>query len=216
MIKLKIKNIGPIKDGFVSDDGFMDINDVTIFIGNQGTGKSTVAKVFSTLTWIEKALVRGDFTVRFLSQYNRFKKHFSYQGIGNYFNENSEIEYVGHAFTIQYTSTTLNISKNSPKDQYQFPKIMYIPAERNFISSVDRPDLLKRLPLPLYTFLEEYEEAKGCLGGQIDLPVGNMKFIYRKQNKKSMLEGENFEIELLEASTGSFYRFTKNRHGKNC
>ena len=79
---------------------------------------------------------------------------------------------------------------------------MYIPAERNFISSVDRPDLLKRLPLPLYTFLEAYEEAKGCLGGQIDLPVGNMKFIYRKQNKKSMLEGENFKIELLEASSG--------------
>ena len=202
MIKLKIKNIGPIKDGFVPGDGFMDINDVTIFIGNQGTGKSTVAKVFSTLSWIEKALVRGDFTVRYLSQYNRFKKHFSYQGIGNYFNENSEIEYVGHAFTIQYTSTTLNISKNSQKDQYQFPKIMYIPAERNFISSVDRPDLLKRLPLPLYTFLEEYEEAKGCIGGQIDLPVGNMKFIYRKQNKKSMLEGENFKIELLEASSG--------------
>ncbi len=202
MIKLKIKNIGPIKDGFVSDNGFMDINDVTIFIGNQGTGKSTVAKVFSTLSWIEKALVRGDFTARYLSQYNRFKKHFSYQGIGNYFNEKSEIEYIGHAFKIEYSNSMLNITENMEQGNYQFPKIMYVPAERNFISSMDRPDMVKRLPLPLYTFLDEYEEAKRSIGDEIDLPVGNVKFTYRKQNKKSMLEGKDFKIELLEASSG--------------
>ena len=202
MIKLKIKNIGPIKDGFASNNGFMNVNEVTIFIGNQGTGKSTVAKVFSTLSWIEKALVRGDFTAPYLSQYNRFKKHFSYQGIGNYFNENSKIEYIGHAFTIKYSNSTLNISENREKENYQFPKIMYVPAERNFISSVDRPDLVKRLPLPLYTFLDEYEEAKRSIGDQVTLPVGNVKFSYRKQNKKSILEGKGFKIELLEASSG--------------
>ncbi len=202
MIKLKIKNIGPIKDGFVSSDGFMDINEVTIFIGNQGSGKSTVAKVFSTLSWIEKALIRGDFTTKYLSGYKRFNKHFSYQGIGSYFNENSEVEYIGNAFTIKYSNSNLNITENSEKGSYQFPKIMHVPAERNFISSVDRPDLIKRLPLPLYTFLDEYEEAKHSIGDELNLPVGNVKFSYRKQNKKSMLEGKDFKIELLEASSG--------------
>ncbi|MBF0235447.1 MAG: ATP-binding protein [Desulfamplus sp.] len=202
LIKLKIKNIGPIKDGYTSGDGFMDINGVTLFIGNQGTGKSTVAKVFSTLSWIEKALVRGDFTAQYLSLYKRFNKQFSYQGIGNYFNEKSEIEYIGQAFSIKYSDSTPNISKNREEGNYQFPKIMYIPAERNFISSVDRPDLVKRLPLPLYTFLDEYEEAKRSIGDEIELPVGNVKFSYRKQNKKSILEGKDFKIELLEASSG--------------
>jgi len=202
MIKLKIKNIGPIKDGFVSGDDFMDINEVTIFIGNQGSGKSTVAKVFSTLSWIEKALVRGDFTAGYISQYNRFKKHFYYQGIGNYFNDNSLIEYFGNAFTIKYSNSKLEIKENSEKINYKFPKIMYVPAERNFISSVDRPDLVKRLPLPLYTFLDEYEEAKSIIGDGLTLPVGNVEFHYRKQNKKSMLVGKDFKIELLEASSG--------------
>ena len=79
---------------------------------------------------------------------------------------------------------------------------MYVLAERNFVSSVDRPDLVKRLPLPLYTFLDEYEEAKQNIGEGIILPLDNIKFEYRKQNKKSWLIGNNFKIELLEASSG--------------
>ncbi len=59
MSKIKIKNFGPIKEGFkeISPDGsineWMEIKKVTVFIGNQGSGKSTVAKLISTLSWIE-------------------------------------------------------------------------------------------------------------------------------------------------------------------
>ena len=203
MIKLKIQNIGPVKDGLDSNNGFIDFTGVTVFIGSQGSGKSTVAKVFSTLSWIEKALYRGDFTGNYLSQYNRFKKQLAYQGINNYLNENSLLEYTGNAFTIKYHNSKLSIRRgNGHKSDYKFPKIMYVPAERNFVSSVDRPDLVKRLPLPLYTFLDEYEEAKQSLGKGITLPVGQVKFEYRKQNKKSWLVGTDFKIELLEASSG--------------
>jgi len=34
----------------------MDVKKVTVFIGNQGSGKSTVAKLISSFSWIEKAL----------------------------------------------------------------------------------------------------------------------------------------------------------------
>ncbi|KPA15921.1 ATPase AAA [Candidatus Magnetomorum sp. HK-1] len=150
MIKLKIENVGPIKDGYSSNNGFLDFTGLTVFIGNQGSGKSTVAKIFSTLSWIEKALVRGDYTAGYFCQFNQFKKkQLSYQGIDNYLNENSFIEYIGNAFRITYRNLKLKIEKSSSKSDYKFPKIMYVPAERNFVSSVDRPDLLKRLPLPL-------------------------------------------------------------------
>ena len=61
MSRIKIENFGPIKAGCIATDGWIDIKKVTLFIGNQGSGKSTVAKVISTFTWIEKALIRGDF-----------------------------------------------------------------------------------------------------------------------------------------------------------
>ncbi len=201
MNKIKIKNVGPIKDGYKTNNGYIDFSDLTVFIGNQGSGKSTIAKIFSTMSWIEKALVRGDFTGSYLAQYNRFKKQLAYQNISNYLNENSEIEYIGNAYRLHYQNNQLKI-ESTPEKNYSFPKIMYVPAERNFISSVDRPDLVKRLPLPLYTFLDEYEDAKQNVGEGIILPLDNIKFEYRKQNKKSWLIGNNFKIELLEASSG--------------
>jgi len=202
MSKIRIKNVGPIKEGLEANDGFISFKGVTIFIGNQGSGKSTIAKVFSTMSWIEKALVRGDFTGNYLSQYNRFKKQLAYQNISNYLRNNSEIEYIGNAYTLIYKENRLEIVENKEKVNYNFPKIMYVPAERNFVSSVDRPDLVKRLPLPLYTFLDEYEDAKQNISEIINLPINNAKFEYRKQNKKSWLIGDDYKIELLEASSG--------------
>jgi len=202
MAKLKIKNIGPIKNGLTSDNEYFDFSGVTLFVGSQGTGKSTIAKIYSTLSWIEKALVRGDFKPSHLKQYNRFLKHFDYQNISNYFNEDSEIFYKGEAFEIIYKKSRLEIIEKKTYSNYKFPKIMYVPAERNFITTVDRPDLIKRLPLQLYTFLEEYDFAKESISETINLPIGRVKYEYRKQNKKSYIVGSDFKLDLLEASSG--------------
>lgn len=203
MAQLKIKNVGPIKNTNELENSFLNFDGVTVFIGNQGTGKSTISKLFSTLSWIEKALVRGDFKPSYLSQYNRFKKQLAYQNISNYLKDDSFIHYKGEAYQIIYKEGKLEIITVLNTDTtYDFPKIMYVPAERNFVSTVDRPDLIKRLPLPLYTFLEEYEYAKTNLNELVKLPIGNLTFEYRKQNKKSWLIGADYKIELLEASSG--------------
>ena len=200
MAKIKIKNIGPIKDGL--DNDYINFNGVTIFIGNQGSGKSTIAKLFSTLSWIEKALVRGDFSVQYIVKYNRFKnKYLAYQNINNYLKEDSYFEYIGNAYRLEYSKGQFK-AKAIKSEKYSFPKIMYVPAERNFISSVEKPDLIKRLPLPLYTFMDEYEEAKQNIKGNIQLPIGNVKFEYKKSNRKSYISGEDYNIELTEASSG--------------
>ena len=52
MAKIKIQNFGSLKD----NNSWIDLGKVTIFIGNQGSGKSTIAKLISTFTWVEKAL----------------------------------------------------------------------------------------------------------------------------------------------------------------
>ena len=52
MSKIRIKNFGPIKEGYQENDGWLDVKKVTVFIGNQGSGKSTVAKLVSTMLLI--------------------------------------------------------------------------------------------------------------------------------------------------------------------
>ena len=158
--RIKIKNFGPVKEGFKGKDGndWMDIKKVTVFIGSQASGKSTVAKLISTMSWIEKVLVRGDFTEKQLNTFDRFKKHCSYQNIGNYFNDKTIIEYVGRAFSISFKFGKV-LGKKNDDNGYSFPKIMYVPSERNFVSSVRNVNSLKGLPSTLYTFSDEYIKA---------------------------------------------------------
>ena len=137
MSKIKIKNFGPIKEGFLENNGWIDISKVTLFIGNQGSGKSTVAMVFSTLTWMEKSLNRGDIEIAKLNL-NTFYTFFEYQRIKNYFREDTVIEYVGDSRNISYNNKSLAfpIDKSLKTSKFNVPKIMYVPAERNFLSVV--------------------------------------------------------------------------------
>ena len=103
MSRIKIKNFGPIREGFVGNDGWLDISKVTVFIGNQGSGKSTVAKLISTLSWIEKDLFRSAGTTsRFRKQERIFKKYLEYHRIDSYLKDNTEIQYEGEAYRIGY------------------------------------------------------------------------------------------------------------------
>jgi predicted ATPase len=201
MSKIRIKNFGPIKEGFQENDGWIDVKKVTLFIGNQGSGKSTVAKLISTMTWIEKALSRGDFNEKDLTVYNRFVKHCSYQNIQNYFHSKTRIEYEGKAYSILYEFGSVTILKNKDNG-YHFPKIMYVPSERNFVSAVKNVRSLKGLPSTLYTFFDEFIDAIEELKGNVDLPINNVKFEYQKLNQLSWIIGEDYKIKLSEASSG--------------
>lgn len=73
MSRIRIKNFGPIVEGLANNE-FIEIGKVTLFIGNQATGKSSIAKLFSILTWLEKSLYRGDSKASELAKHNKFVK----------------------------------------------------------------------------------------------------------------------------------------------
>lgn len=200
--RIKIKNFGPINDGLTNENGFIDINKVTVFIGNQGSGKSSVTKLISTMTWLEKALYRGEVKASYVTSYNRFVKEYcNYQNLKNYFRPHTEIEYIGTAYHLKFEDGKLTVAAKETNG-YKVPKIMYVPAERNFLSAVDNPDKLKGLPKSLSTFWEEMQRSLRELSGSISLPVGNARFEYDKSNKIPRIVGKTYRLRLSEASSG--------------
>jgi len=90
---------------------------VTLFCRSQGGGKSCVAKLFSIFSWLENALVRGDFSLKYLIEYNRFvKEQYDYQKIKKYFNEDTHLRYHGSAFEMEYRNGKLNVFPMSDMD----------------------------------------------------------------------------------------------------
>ncbi|MEY4936368.1 MAG: hypothetical protein RIS64_2727, partial [Bacteroidota bacterium] len=184
MGKIRIKQFGPIQAGLTSNNGWLEIQKITLFIGNQGTGKSSIAKLISTMMWLEKSLYRGELTEKEVTSYNRFVNHYcAYQNIKNYFDKNgaTEIEYEGALYHIQFISNKLSIkfiNNLNPENHYLVPKIMYVPAERNFLSAVKWRNLekMKELPQALFAFLEELERSQKELTSPITLPIGDATF----------------------------------------
>lgn len=206
MSKIRIKNFGPIKKGCLENDGWLDIKKVTVFIGNQGSGKSTVAKLISIFIWIEKALVRGDYQKKWFEKKNRLKNQFLiYHRLENYGDEglfdNTEFDYQGEAYSIKYKSGFLEISENK-KQNYYLPQIMYVPAERNFIANVKSPKELKLSSDSLKEFLSEFDKAKNEIKGAMQLPINNVDIEYDKLNDIVNIKGRNYKLKLTEASSG--------------
>jgi len=205
MSKIKIKNFGPIRDGCVENNGWIEITKTTVFIGNQGSGKSTIAKLINIFLWIEKALVRGDYNIKWIEQDNRLKNSFlNYHRIENYLNNifgETEIEYVGDAYEIKYKKGKLFILEIS-NSKYSLPQIMYVPAERNFIANLKNPNELKLFSEPLKEFLTEYNIAKKTIKNNLILPIDETYVEYDKLNDIVNIKTTDYKVKLEEASSG--------------
>ncbi|KRH96230.1 MULTISPECIES: AAA family ATPase [Cylindrospermopsis] len=204
MAQIKVQNFGPIKSGLVENDGLVDIRKITVFIGNQGTGKSSIAKLISMFSWLEKQLYRGSLDEKDVISRNRLVNIYcNYNNLKKYFRSGTEIEYRGSAYTMTYADSklTINRSDNTPR-KYVLPKIMYIPAERNFFSVIKKAEKVKGLPLMLLDFFKELERSQQELSETLDLPVGNVKLEFDQTSQNLILRGDNYKLNISEASSG--------------
>ncbi len=192
---IRIRHFGPI-----SESGELDIRSMMVFCGQQGSGKSTVAKLISTCSWIEKALARKEITSKDLTAKNFRERYCGYHYLSNFFKEGKTyIHYQGERAEITYKNDSLFVVEKG-NGNYHMPQIMYVPAERNFMVAVERAEKIRNLPPSLLTMQQVFKKALNA--GDYKIPIDGFSVHYDKLNKITWLHGKDYRLRLHEAASG--------------
>lgn len=212
MKKLVIKNVGPIK----SID--IPLNKINVFIGPQSSGKSTIAKIVSFCSWLEKDVERTESVAMqgVLAELEAFHR------MEGFFNEDSSILYVGDnvAFTYNVDEALelperfdeCNASHYNEKELLLYtiektvaPKVCYIPAERSFVSAMPNAKKYADREDNLLSFIEDWLESKRHYPTAKAMELINLgvKYYYNEKMDRDVLVLENGEkVSLTNASSG--------------
>lgn len=190
MARLIIKNVGPIK--YVD----INLNKINVFIGPQSSGKSTIAKIVSYCSWLEK---RGDAAEESFAKGAQQELE-TYHHMKGYFTDDSSIFYVGENIRFALNCADLLVDIKSKKlkcnnalvhvsEKVINPKVAYIPAERNFVSVL--PDARKYSDKKdgLLDFITDWLESKRHYStekklGMLDLGI---TYHYNEESDRDML-----------------------------
>ncbi len=156
------------------------------------------------MIWMEKTLIRGDETVESLAQPEKLKELLQYHRLQNYFTPQTAFGYWGDAVRITYASGQMSVKRLSQKD-YQLPQVMYVPAERNFISYVEQPDLINLAAGNLKEFLAEFDRARKALTEPMPLPFGKCQLMRDESTGGLTVTGEgasSYQLRLSETASG--------------
>ncbi|MDR2916682.1 MAG: ATP-binding protein [Tannerella sp.] len=203
-----IRNFGPIKEVEISD-----IRPLTVFIGESGSGKSTIMKVVVLFRWIYKMVnIRSYLKHANITQspftFN-FKSYLKNNGFVDFIKDNTEIIYQKGNNIISYKGY-LDASITIPEDELSLEKMCFIADKRNLI-----PDILaakKKDNIPMSFFLEEtfndFSIASEFIK-ELNIDYLGVKYLSKESNAgikyyiESIKEESEYEIKLEDSSSGT-------------
>lgn len=201
MRHLIIRNIGPVKLAEI------ELKRFNFIIGPQSSGKSTIAKILSTCSWVEKEMATtiDEHAVADAAAFRALMDDF--HKMTDYFVEDSEIQFETDVVKISLKGESFNVQLKN-QELYRREKICYIPSERN---SVTLPELqgYEFGPTNLRSFLfdwfnarENYDEIH-----KTDILDLGVKYYYDPNDKryKDRIEhknGKTYHMPLGSASSG--------------
>lgn len=161
MAKIRIQNIGPLRD-----TGWIELTPILVFLGKQGVGKSIILKTICHCRWIEKNIMffcsPGDtkgiaYPFQNYIEFCRFDKSF--------FSNNSEITYEGEVINVKMQKKVIKVQRHKEKNiwkKYLCEKLTLIPAERIALSAI--PNLFSSYRSQttdfLFNHIAEWEDAR--------------------------------------------------------
>ena len=198
MVQLTIKNFGAIHECA------LDINRITAFIGPQGSGKSTVAKLYTAFMWIEKSLTRETISRKDCNA-EFFIKTLRYIEIDHLIESETFLDFIGENYHLCFENGQFSVRKRSVRNNsYILPQLLYMPAERSFLSVLNILSIENLSPV-LYELASSFSDAREQIAKNgFDLPINGYTFHYDKANGTSTISDKNAEysVRLNRAASG--------------
>jgi len=199
MVEIKISNVGPIKKANLT------LNRINVFMGPQSSGKSTIAKIISHCTWVEKDVATSQSLDKY-SNVKHFKDHLEkYHKMNKYFKSDSYIFYKSDVVEMEYNEEKFSIKWND-RYAYERSKISYIPSERNMITLPE----VKKVEFGdtnIRSFLFDWSDArKNYIKNELSLLNLGVNYSYNEKDDKDCIvkhqNGNSYNISLADASSG--------------
>lgn len=200
-----IKNFGPVKHIEIED-----IRPFTVFIGESGSGKSTIMKVIVLFQWIYKMLnIRSYLKYANISQSPfkfDFQAYLNNNGFSDYIeNQNPEIIYKRGSTTIHYKSA-LRTSNLVPENELSLEKMSFISDKRNLISDIlagYKTDMSFFLNETFNDFTLSFKEVSRLVFDYLGVEYFTVPTPMGIKHKIKNIDGNgNYQINLENASSG--------------
>lgn len=209
MLKLKIKNFGPITTG-VEGDGWLDLKKVNVFIGVSASGKSTVAKLIYGLSKVESNayfshLEGKDVSNTLGSSINVSDLNmglFNAYELDGYYTEDTSITVQSDFWNYSYQGTNRQLRVVSQTARANAVKL-YIPSVREnallpFDLTAVKGDINREFLIKLNTARSELKH--------IDVPFlikdKSVGYRYDEQNRQGYVRINGNEVEVDMAASG--------------
>lgn len=196
--ELVIQNVGPIEDVKIK------LNKVNVFMGAQSSGKSTIAKIISFCSWVEKDISVRQSLENYYEPNYFINKLETFHKMKGYFSKKSKIIFSSEIIHLEYTDQNFKISWKN-KFAYKRSKISYIPAER----SISILPEIEKVEFPnnyLKSFLFDWLDARKNYSVNTKLPLLDIdaEFYFTESAKESHISNLNntYDILLSQASSG--------------
>lgn len=206
--ELYISQVGPI-----TGEVKLNLKRFNVFIGPQSSGKSTISKLISTLSWMEKeacttlsedVLPEGKTFKQFVEDYHRMHGYID--------EDSSVVKYESDYVTIIYDKGEYRLTLKEKCIEYERVKVSYVPSDRNVITMRDIQ--LRNLDETNFrSFLFDWLEARRSFdsSNMADILALDVKYYFDVDNERSSNintdhithhNGKTYDISLYDASSG--------------
>lgn len=163
MKHIVIRNVGPVKNAD------LELGQVNVITGMQGSGKSCVLKIACYCSWVEKRLEMSQ-NVNGFGKGSAFADLLTeYYNMQGYVKENSYIAYESSCLRFWYDHSIkkFEMKWKSSRWNYKRPKVSYVPADRNLVAAIPAWGSVA-LDRNMLEFMSDWDKARKCVKREDD------------------------------------------------